>query len=61
MATIGIKIYPNEFISFCGNKPNVSYGLFLDAPGVGDRATASWTVIPTANQVFEKTINVPLT
>ncbi|MEK7121660.1 MAG: pilin [Patescibacteria group bacterium] len=61
VATIGIKIYPNEFISFCGNKPNVSYGLFLDAPGVGDRATASWTVIPTANQVFEKTINVPLT
>jgi len=61
IATIGIKIYPNEFISYCGNKPNVSYGLFRDAPGVGDRAAVSWTVVPTPNQVFEKEISVPLT
>ena len=60
-ATIGIKIYPNEFISYCKNKPNVSYGLFLDAPGVGDRAAVSWTVVPTPNQIFEKEISVPLT
>jgi len=60
-ATIGIKIYPNEFISYCKNKPNVSYGLFLDVPGMGDRAAVSWTDVPTPNQIFEKEINVPLT
>ncbi len=60
-ASIDIKIYPNEFVSYCGNKTNVSYGLFLATTGVGDRATASWTVVPTPGQIFEKKITVPLT